>query len=213
VFGKHLATGTASAFSGTLQTTLGGTAVAVQDSAGVSRPAQLSYVSPGQVNFLVPTGTATGPATITVSSGDGQSQSASVLVAPVSPALFTAGTFGIAAANVVTVGPDNTQTVQPAFTVQNGMIVTDPIDVSSGNVYLTLFGTGFDKVSAEAVSAVVDNVYPPVSVSYAGTQPAFAGLDQVNILLPKTLAGYMGFVPITLTIGGVQANTVYIEVK
>ena len=39
-------------------TTLGGTTVTVRDSAGVERLAQLDYVSPRQVNYIVPAGTA-----------------------------------------------------------------------------------------------------------------------------------------------------------
>jgi uncharacterized protein (TIGR03437 family) len=48
-------------------------------------------------------------------------------------------------------------------------------------------------------------------VLYAGTQNLFAGLDQVNVLLPSSLAG-KGTVEVQLTANGVAANAVQIVV-
>jgi uncharacterized protein (TIGR03437 family) len=210
VFGKNLASNTASADSNSLPNTLAGTTVTIEDSTGVSRPAQLFYVSPNQVNFLVPPGLASGTATLMIKGSNRQTLTAQVRIAPVAPALFTVGRAGIAAAYAVTVGPGNTQATQPVFTVQNGNFVTSPIDVSTGNVYLVLFGTGFDAVDATSVSARIQGV--DSDVSYAGPQQSLAGLDQVNIRIPSTLAGTK-VVSVDLTIGGIRTNTVYIEVK
>jgi len=67
-YGTGLAT--ASQGASTLnQTNVGGTTVTVTDASGAQRLAPLSYVSPGQVNYLVPNGTALGAATVTVSVG------------------------------------------------------------------------------------------------------------------------------------------------
>lgn len=55
-----LADSPSAAPSSTLPVKLGGTSVSVTDSAGVSRPASLYYVSPGQINFVMPDGCATG---------------------------------------------------------------------------------------------------------------------------------------------------------
>jgi uncharacterized protein (TIGR03437 family) len=51
-----------------------------------------------------------------------------------------------------------------------------------------------------------------VPVSYAGAQSQFAGLDQVNVLLPRVLAG-TGVTNIVLSAGGKAANTVYVSIK
>src|SRR5262249_5036505 len=51
-------------------TNLAGTTVSVRDSLGTSRPAPLFFVSFGQINYLMPPGTAPGTATVTVTSGD-----------------------------------------------------------------------------------------------------------------------------------------------
>ena len=71
-FGDELATATGGATSVPLPTDIAGTTVVVTDSSGVKRRAALFFVSPKQVNFLIPAGTATGPATLTVTSGDGE---------------------------------------------------------------------------------------------------------------------------------------------
>ena len=51
-----------------------------------------------------------------------------------------------------------------------------------------------------------------IEVSYAGAQGGFVGLDQVNVRLPRALAG-RGEVGIELTVEGKTANQVRINVK
>ncbi len=70
-FALHLATGEAGASTIPLPLQLGGTHVRVRDGAGVERAAPLFYAGPSQVNFVVPEGTSTGPATVTVVASDG----------------------------------------------------------------------------------------------------------------------------------------------
>ena len=53
--------------------------------------------------------------------------------------------------------------------------------------YLSLYGTGFALASVSDLSCMVGTV--AVLVTYAGPQTQFAGLDQVNLLLPNSLAG------------------------
>ena len=61
-FGRHLSSEALSAAELPLPTTLGDTYVRVFDSLGTRRFAPLFYVSPGQINFQVPAGTALGEA-------------------------------------------------------------------------------------------------------------------------------------------------------
>src|SRR6185295_1108114 len=65
-FGTNLAEVAQPATTLPLPTELGGTTVNISDSRGTVRDAPLLYVSPGQINFYVPPGTATGIATITI---------------------------------------------------------------------------------------------------------------------------------------------------
>src|SRR5690348_1284044 len=74
-------------------TNLGGVSVQVVDSAGNSQAAPLLYVSPEQINFVMPSGMADGPATINVSNGASM-LTGSVRNQSVAPALFTANMNG-----------------------------------------------------------------------------------------------------------------------
>jgi uncharacterized protein (TIGR03437 family) len=69
LFGATISSSTEAAGSPTWPTTLGGAVVTVKDSAGASRMARISYASPAQINYVVPPGTATGVATVTVTVG------------------------------------------------------------------------------------------------------------------------------------------------
>jgi uncharacterized protein (TIGR03437 family) len=199
-FGKDLATAAP-----------GATNVTVQDSAGVTRPAQYYYASPRQVNFVIPAATAFGDATVSVTSGDGAQSAAQIQIVPLAPALCTEGSAGIAAAYAIRVAPDNTQTTVPVFAAQGSSVTPIPIDLSQpGEVYLLLFGTGFDVASAAATIVNIQGV--PAAVEYAGPQLSFAGFDQIGVLLPPSLAG-SGLVSVQVTIGGQQANRVYVAVQ
>jgi uncharacterized protein (TIGR03437 family) len=76
---------------------------------------------------------------------------------------------------------------------------------------LELYGTGIRGVSSLAgVAATIGGV--PAAVAYAGAQPTFDGLDQVNLTVPRSLAG-AGEVPVVLTVDGVTANVVTVRIQ
>jgi uncharacterized protein (TIGR03437 family) len=77
-------------------------------------------------------------------------------------------------------------------------------------VYLSLYGTGLRGAGQAAVSVTVAG--KPMNVTYAGAQPQYPGLDQVNVLLSPSLAG-SGTVPVQLSINNVAANPVTIGIK
>src|SRR5581483_8412592 len=68
-FGTGMATSVQVANSIPLPTQLAGTRVVVRDGAGVERPAPLFFVSPNQINYQIPPGTAAGTAIVTITSG------------------------------------------------------------------------------------------------------------------------------------------------
>ena len=70
-FGQNLATMTQSASSLPLPFSLVGTTVRVRDNAGTQRDAPLFFVSPLQINYQIPPGTANGLATVSLISGAG----------------------------------------------------------------------------------------------------------------------------------------------
>ena len=213
-FGSGLASGTATAPSGTAPLQLAGTSVTVTDALGVSRTAPLLFVSAGQMNFQVPAGTSPGAATVTITNGAASPQTAvssPADIASVAPALFTLNRAGLAAAYVVSVS-GSTQTVEPIFTLQNGVAIPVPIDLTSPGqqVYLCLFGTGIRNAAGDTVSVRINGLN--AAVSYAGPQLGTPGLDQVNILLPAVLAG-AGEVGVVLTAAGHTTNAAYVFIQ
>jgi uncharacterized protein (TIGR03437 family) len=216
-FGQGLASATEGALSQPLPTILANTTVTMKDSAGVERQAPLFYVAPTQINYLVPDDTAAGPATVTVSSSGQVTATGTVTVDSIAPGLFTANMDGqgAPAAEAITVAPDLTQTVQAVAhcgTAQ-GSCMTSPIDLGPGgtSVVLTLYGTGIRaRSSVAAVTAVIGGV--SAEVQYAGAQSQFAGLDQVNVAIPRGLTG-RGEVDLILTADGRAVNTVRVNIK
>jgi uncharacterized protein (TIGR03437 family) len=216
-FGTALATRVEVASTLPLPTTLAGTTVRVRDSAGAERLASLFFVAPTQINFQIPPGTATGQATITVTSGDGTVSGGVANIAAVAPGFFTANASGqgVAAATVLRVKADGTQVFEPVarFDAAQNRFVAAPIDLGPENeqVFLILFGTGFrQRSSLSATSLSIGGV--SVEVLYAGAQGDFVGLDQVNARLPRSLIG-RGEIDVRLTANGQTANIVGISIR
>jgi uncharacterized protein (TIGR03437 family) len=206
-FGAGLASTTAT--PKTLTTSLGGVTVNVTDSAGATRAATLFYVSPTQVNYALPAGTATGNASITIANG-ASSVSAAQQIVPAVPGLFAVN--GIAAANVATYTGSTLASFGNAFQVSaNGAITPAPIDLGSGSqqVYLLLYGTGIRH--ATSVTANV-GALTGLRVVYAGPQGFYVGEDQINLLLPQSLKG-TGLIDLTLVADGQATNTVRLQIQ
>ncbi|MGH9843674.1 MAG: hypothetical protein ACREEM_33475 [Blastocatellia bacterium] len=219
-FGSNLATATQVATATPLPTTLAGTTVKVRDNAGAERLAPLFFVSPTQVNYQIPAGTAAGTATITITGSDGSFSTGSAQIALVAPGLFAADASGrgLAAATALRVRPDGSQQFEAVarFDPAQNKFVAIPIDLGpeSDQVFLILFGTGIRYRSS--LSAAAATIGGPngvdAQVTFAGAQGGFVGLDQVNARLPRSLIG-RGEVDITLMADGQAANTVKVNIK
>lgn len=176
LFFSVLATSTGTASSTDWPTTLGGASISVKDSSGQSYPAQISFASPTQLNFLLPSKLATGAGVVTITAG-GQTITSHINVQPVYPNLFMASPDGTAAGTIT-------------------------------GAYLTLYGSGLG--SATSVTATVGGI--PATVSYAGPQGTYPGLDQYNILIPDSLAG-TGKVDVVVTADGKPSNPVNVVIQ
>ncbi len=215
-FGSDLATTTLLTTLFDWPNLLGGTNVSIRDNAGVSHVAPVDFVSRGQVNFQVPSNVATGAATVTITSADGTVSTGAVQIATVAPGLFAANSNGqgVAAAVVVQVAPDGTQTTSVPFVCGPITLscVTVPITVNSANgaqTILELYGTGIRNVSLlAAVTCTIGGIQ--VQVQYAGPQNQYQGLDQVNVVLPASLAN-QGQLGIVLSVQGQTSNTVVVS--
>jgi uncharacterized protein (TIGR03437 family) len=215
IFGAGLASSTASAqldANGQLPTLLAGTTVEVNGEA-----AALIYVSPSQINFVMPADTALGAADVVVRSAIGAPLHSSAQVANTAPALFSLDASGSgpgAILNAVTyaAAPFLVETQQNAGTDKQ--------------TRLSLYGTGIryagnpthDPTAANVaaqVTAQTRNASGPnfklnveyAGVEYAGAAPGFFGLDQINIVLPPDLDG-AGAVSVAISAENGASNVV-----
>jgi uncharacterized protein (TIGR03437 family) len=200
-FGTGLAASTASVTKLPLPTMLGGVTIAVKDSSGATIDAPLFYVSPTQINYAIPVATTSGAATITLTSG-GSVFTATQQIVPVAPGIFSDN--GLAAGfSVVNVNGVQKNTLL----VQNGALV--PVDVSGGQTYLELFGTG---IRNHAKPVVVTAGSAQSTAAYAGAQGVYLGEDQINIQLPASLKG-AGKIGVSLLVDGETSNSVQVLIQ
>lgn len=216
-FGTGLASTTLDAVGLPLPTSLGGVSVKVKDSLGDERLAPLFYVSPTQINYQVPVGTETGTISVSVINGGKTASDGTIQLSPAAPGLFSADSSGqgLAAALILRVRADGSQQFEPVavWDSTQGKYVARPIDPGPASelVFLVLFGTGIrGRSAAGTVTAQIGGT--TVEVLYAGPQGGFVGLDQVNLPIPRTLAG-RGEVVVGLTIDGKPANSIKINIK
>lgn len=199
VFGLGLAVVDA---DGLLTRSFGGTQVNI---AGKAAP--LYSVHDSQINLQVPTGiTGSGSATVEVVSPNG-SDSTTVSVAPAAPGIFSFSSDGKGPGAILHADFSPVSAASPAVAGEALLI------------YLTGLGATNPPV-AEGQLAPVANALATVTVSiggraaqvnYAGTAPGFAGLNQINAVVPGNLSP--GVQTVTVTAGGVSSNSVTITVK
>jgi uncharacterized protein (TIGR03437 family) len=197
---------------------LGGVRVTVTDQVRREYAAQLIFVSPLQINFVVPPALIPGPATVKVHGPNGEVRASGLVhVEQVSPSLFAANSDGrgVAAAVAVRVKAGGSQQVEDIFECETpgGRCLPLALDTASDSdqVILLLFGTGIRwRRSLDLVRVTVGG--EPAEVLYAGGQFQYAGLDQVNVLLPRGLAG-RGEVEVLLIVDGKPANAVTVSVR
>ena len=215
LYGSGLASGIAQAPSQPLPTNLGGVSILVTDAAQHQSHAPLLYVSPQQINFIVPAGTAPGTAVITVSGGP-TVQSSTANIQTVAPTLFSANATGsgVAAASAIRYLAGNPQSgsLIPVFQCGSSGCISVPLDLGIDTpIILSLYGTGIRNRSSPAnVKVTINGIALPVQ--YAGPQPDFAGLDQVNVALTLQLRG-AGETSVVLTADGQTSNTVTVNIK
>ncbi len=202
-FGADLATTTVSAISQPLPTELGGTMVRVTDGLGVMRLAPLFFVSPTQINYQIPAGTAEGFAHIAVTNGVGRVSTGTMQILSAAPAFFTRSQTG-----------DGEAVALDAFT-----FTASPFNAKRANGepnIIAFFASGFgedvtdaDGNAAASVQVTIDG--NPAMVQYAGRAPGFTGLNQLNVVLPANIAS--GAHVVRATRNGINSNSVSITTR
>ncbi len=180
LFGTRLADSPATSVRADLDFELNGVSVTI---GGIA--AKLIYVSPLQINFVVPDGVLSADAVEFTINNKGVVSKGKVKVLDAQPGIFTTTQngkgAGAVACQLVLKDADGktTSNTYPA----------PPCEISADKKegYLLLFGTGFryaDLTSVIVTLIKADATTQDFTPVYAGSQNQFPGLDQINLLLP-----------------------------
>jgi uncharacterized protein (TIGR03437 family) len=207
IFGSNLASATGGAPLIPLPAMMAGTWVTMN---GIAVP--LYYVSAAQLNVQVPFEIpANSSATLRIEN-NGESVFGTVTVGNTAPAIFTVNSQG---------------TGQGAILNQSYQLVDASHPATPGSTYLLIYCIGLGAVSNPPADGAASPGDPPAttgatpqvtvggvqaSVSFSGLAPGFAGLYQVNVLVPASVAAGSA-VPVVISVGGVSSNTATIVVQ
>jgi uncharacterized protein (TIGR03437 family) len=186
LFGRDLAFTTRSLtgddlYDGTLPTTLVGTGVRLLIK---NTLAFVYFVSPTQVNFLVPSTLSPGPADIQLSVDGRFGEPVRIQLAEFSPALFLLDPETILATRVDGSVITSEKPARPGEVVilyATGLGATRP-RVAAGRIPTS--AASLEKLSDFSVLADGEPV-SRANILYAGAAPGFAGLYQINLRLPE----------------------------
>lgn len=179
-----------------LPTELGGTTMEIN-----GRRAGLFFVSPSQINFLVPVGTTPGMATIVIRSGDGTVSNGMVRIEAVAPGIFTANASGrgAPAGLLLRVLPNGQQLYEEITRFNTATNAIEPVTIepktAGERLFLILFLTGVrgaaDPNQGNNANETVHLLLggQELTPAFVGPQGIFLGLDQMNVEISPSLFG------------------------
>jgi uncharacterized protein (TIGR03437 family) len=182
IFGTQLAASTASAQAVPLPRTL----AEVRSVTVGNVQAPLSYVSPGQINFVIPFEAAVGASIpVVVTTSDGASAPVNITLVRNAPALFTLNSQGTGTAVALNAS------FQPLASVGSDVIILYAVGLGPTNPSPASSTEG--GASAEPFNRVADQVQVfigevPCQVQFAGLAPGFPGIYQLNVIPPQAPA-------------------------
>jgi uncharacterized protein (TIGR03437 family) len=207
IFGTKLADSLAISTQADLDFELNGVSLTV---AGIA--ARLIFVSPLQINFLVPNGVAVGDNVEFTINNKGVLSKGKVKVLSGQPGIFTLTQDGKGAGAIA---------CQLILKDAEGKVTSNtypapPCEISAAqkDSYLLLFGTGFRFADATSVTVQITRGETSTDLVpvYAGSQNQFPGLDQINLLLPTDFTAGTVKVKIKATSGGTAVESNQFEV-
>ena len=211
IFGRNLAESNAFAGSVPLPTSLQTTRVLLSTSSGeVELP--LFFVSPQQVNALLPYDMAAGVYRLSVEVESVRGNAVEVPIASVAPGIFTMSASGRGEGIALKEDGSPVSAANPAL---RGSVVT---------LFLTGLGAVDPPLNAGEPGASEEPLNRTVQtprlffdlfeaeVLYSGLAPGFPGLYQVNVRVPARVSPASN-IPVSLTIGGVAGNRVTVAVQ
>jgi uncharacterized protein (TIGR03437 family) len=180
----------------------------------------VDFISPGQVNALIPSNVPTGTQQLTVTSPAGTSAPYSLTLNALEPGLLAPANFNIG----------GTQYVVALFADNKYVLPTDAISglisrpAKPGDI-IVLYGVGFGPVTpdipagqlAQELNTLASDFHISIGgvecqVQYHGLAPNYTGLYQFNIVVPPSAVS--GNQPLTFTVNGVAGTqTLYLAVQ
>jgi uncharacterized protein (TIGR03437 family) len=219
IYGSDLASDTrswqGSDFNGNnAPTSLDGTSVTIG-----GEPLFIDFISPGQVNALIPSDVPTGVQQIVVTTAGVAGDPFNITINPVAPGLLAPPSFSVSGIQyAVALFADGT------YVLPTGAISGLNSQPAEPGDEIVLYGVGFGPVTpgipagqlvgeannlASDFQISIDGV--PCQVLYDGLAPNYTGLYQFNITVPNVPPG--NAVPLTFTVAGVNGTqTLYIAV-
>jgi len=180
-------------------------AVTLHDGSGTERLVAISYSGPGQLNGLMPEGVIAGEATVTVRRESWPDAAARATIVDISPGLFVLNADGLVAASLVRAKAGETSVWELVYeSDSSGNIVAKPIVFGADDeqLILVLYATGLRGAASGLSVWIGSSLLTP---TFAGAQPQYPGLDQVNVTLPRELAG-SGMVRVEIQANGLASN-------
>jgi uncharacterized protein (TIGR03437 family) len=185
-FGTNLATITQVANTLPLPNILSNVTVEVN-----GRSAALLFISPSQINYLLPEDLVEGTGQVLVKRNGQIVAAGEIEIRAGAPSIFMANVDaqGPPAANLLRVRADSSQVLESAsqFDGTKGRFVSRLIDLDAPNelVFLILYLTGTPKEPQAGDYRVLlgGNECRPEFITYIGVAPGFAGLKQINLNL------------------------------
>jgi uncharacterized protein (TIGR03437 family) len=190
IFGSRLSGGVTAVGAPPYATALQGVQITLN-----GRPVQLVFISDQQINFIVPADIGEGTARLVVTTPRGTSNPVDVLTVAASPGIFADLLSGYGA--ILTAGTAETTFTRP---------------VSAGE-YIEIYCTGLGAVDTGGrtllpVTAVIGGVR--LAAAFSGTNPAYAGLYQVNVQVPAGLSGQQ---KLSIEVDGRASNEVLLRIN
>ena len=210
IFGARLGPSSSPALAFPLATNLGGTTVQITQG-GTTVNAIPVFVSPGQINAIMPSNAPLGVVSVYVTFGNSKS--------PPAPARVVSDSVGIFTINGGGLGPG----VMQNFVSASSTPVNLPSVAAQPGQTIILYGTGLGAgLNPDNVAPQAGNLPTKVEVfvggqaaatSYSGRSPCCSGLDQLAFTLPSNVP--LGcWVPVQVrTSGATVSNTVTMAIS
>ncbi len=192
----------------------GTTAPTSLDGTSVSLGAQalfVEYISPGQVNALLPSTIGGGPQNLTVTTANGKSAPFSIMVNTVQPGLLAPSNFNIGGTQYVA-----GLLSDGSYALPTGVIPGVTTRPANPGETVTFYGIGFGPVTPNIPAGQIvqgnNQLLLPAQflfgsvaaqVSYQGLSPGAVGLYQFNVTVPNVSGSAT---PLTLTVGTTQGS-------